>query len=261
MAAKEHELVAQGLPTQDQVRAAASTLVTEIQAAMASAEAKDAQTLAGDMEWSARTLAWSAGLFTPKGEAPESVEAQYRFTWGLTPHYNAACYWADQDQPNVDRAIASLVLAGETSDSEWLFKDPQLRTLRKEAEFRTTFGAKPRTDLLLLMPFATYAEGLRKQGLTSAHLLAGASRSELRAAGIPFGLMAPLKRAGAFATSMPEKLVDLQIEVLDALDRAGYRFAIPPPGKRNQVKEKIIDSCLRFNKVIHEDDVTAFLGG
>ena len=213
------------------------------------------------MEWSARTLAWSAGHITPDGKTPEQMESLKRFTWGLTPHYNAACYWADQDEPNVDRAIRSLVLAGETTDSEWLSKDPQLRMLRKEERFRTTFGTKPRADLLLLMPFATYAEGLRKQGLTSAHLLAGASHSALRAAGVPFGLLTWLEQAGAFATSMPNKLAGLQVEILDALDKAGYRFAIPPDDKRDEVKRKIVDACMRFNKLLDEDELSRFLGG
>jgi hypothetical protein len=260
---KCRELEANGLPTKAQVQTAALTLVTEMEAAKASAQSEDAKGLAEDMEWSARTLAWSVGHFylAPKDKTPEGLEDHHRFTWGLTPHYNAACYWADKDVPDFDRAIRSLVLAGETTDSEWLSKDPQLRLLRKEQQFRTTFGTKPRTDLLLLMPFATYAEGLRKQGLTSARLLAEAPHVALRAAGVPFGLLTSIKEAGAFARSMPAELVNLQVEILDALDKAGYRFAVPADDRREEVKKAIVDACLRFDTLLDEDELSVFLGG
>jgi hypothetical protein len=134
------------------------------------------------MEWSAKTLAWSAEV-PPVGETPEQVELATRFTWGFTPHYNAACYWAYlPDPPDVTGAVRSLLLGGETSDSEWLFKDPQLKNLRKEMKFREIVGKTPRNDLLALAPFSAYADGLRKLGLTTPDNLANASPAELRAA-------------------------------------------------------------------------------
>ena len=106
------------------MKTAAQTLLNEITEAKGKGQPQDLKDLAEDMEWSATTLAWSAKYQTPAGKTPEVVESENRFTWGLTPHYNAACFWADRAVPDVAPAMRSLVLAGETSDSEWLGKDP-----------------------------------------------------------------------------------------------------------------------------------------
>lgn len=259
----------EGAPTGEQVRAAAESLVTEIETVMGEQlnrrqsqkpRHQDLCDLAEDMEWSARTLAWSAGYITPGQDgSPAEVEAVNRFSWGITPNYNAACYWADREHPDVDKAIRALVLAGETDASEWLHKDPQLRRLRTEGKFRRTFGGTPRQDLLALMPFAPYAAGLRTFGLTSAYLIATASSSALEAAGVPFGLRTSVKQAGAFAVEMPEQLANLQVEILDALDNAGYRFARPAFEKRDQVQKSIVAACQRFKTNLDEGALSRFL--
>ena len=128
-------------------------------------------------------------------------------------------------------------------------------------EFREIFGAKARTDLLVLMPFGDVR---RWAARTGAHQRSPAIR------GITLGAS---RRRRPLRTDHPNegrrltgrqdvgKLAGLHVEILDALDKAGHRFALPPTAEVDEVKKKIIDACTKFNKVPDRAALEDFLRG
>ncbi|HWK92796.1 MAG TPA: hypothetical protein VNR17_11105 [Luteimicrobium sp.] len=144
-------------------------------------------------------------------------------------YYTLACAVATYcDAPStfmLDRAVGALRLAaGAPSLRDWMWRDPQLRGLRRTATFRSAFGAAPRTDLLGLPLLVPFADALRRAALTSisAIRLADAHDLALQLGAAPTEVEA-VQALTALARSLTDDdtLAPWAVEVLHELGATG----------------------------------------
>ena len=164
---------------------------------------RQARVLAQRMEGSIETLGWSA---KPPQQPPTADESG----WNSVAYYNAACYWgsptdATPTSPRkAARAVEYLIRAGkEPSLSNWRGSDPQLAVLRNDDVYKDAFGESPVGDILSVAPFETYASKLKAAGLTTAAAIASASKPDLAAAGVPWGLTDRVKALALSVKTLP----------------------------------------------------------
>lgn len=144
--------------------------------------------------------------------------------------YNDACRLVQADLANnKGEAIALLRKVVVTpGERDTLKSDPSLEVLRAEHEFRRELGVEPRSSMLDVPPFDTYAEPLRALALLTPQDLLSTTlpRSELaEALGVHPWAINELRESARLVRAIPKTLDPMEHEIAAAAHQLGYDLA------------------------------------